>query len=229
MLFDVVHEVQAQAEPLVLSRLKQVEGDVEELKRGLKALTDEVKENLGKLQHFAFDSILDAAGYANTLKQWTGKATASVVYDSNVCPFTYECLFQMVKGKPNIAIIATTTDGDVFGGFYNRAVTEQDKRFRDPNMFIFSFESHGRCKTPKRFVLKKSEKGDATMDFYKFKSGEWKVNFDCLCGGFYLGNEKSRTFCYDLSKVFVGIDDTTLTGKDKENFTCCRLVAIQLV
>ena len=87
----------------------------------------------------------------DSLKEWTGKSRASVVYDSTIDPFTADWLFQKVKGKPNIAIVATTTEGDVFGGFSSVAVTEHNKLFFDPNTFIFSFESHGRCKTPQRF------------------------------------------------------------------------------
>ena len=225
MLFDVVQERQAQAETLVSPRLKQVEGDVDNLKCGLKALTDDANGRLGKLQQFALDSVLDADGYANALKQWTGKSTARVVYDSNVCPFTDECLFQKVKGKPNIAIVAFTTDGDVFGGFYSVAVTEQNKCFKDPEMFIFSFESHGRCATPQRFL----PKGSAGVWFYAYNWHGWFVRFDGGIGNFFLGNEMSKTFCVGLAWSFEGLKDMTLSGKGNfENFTCCRLVAIQL-
>ena len=158
MLDDIVQEVRALVESLVSSKLEQVDQEIEELKCGLNSLSKDVYEGIGKLQLFAVKTAQDptVTKYANTLKQWTGKAIASVVYDSNVCPFTDECLFQMVKDKPNIAIVATTTDGDVFGGFYNVAVTEQGKHLNDPNMFVFSCESHGRCVTPKRFVVKEA-------------------------------------------------------------------------
>ena len=151
MLDDIVQEVQALVESLVSSKLKQVQQEIEGLKRGLSSLSKDVYENIGKLRRYALETTQDSVvtEYANTLKQWTGKAAASVIYDSNVCPFTDECLFQMVKDKQNIALVATTTEGDVFGGFYTVAVTEQDEFFWDPDMFIFSFESHGRCKTQK--------------------------------------------------------------------------------
>ena len=46
---------------------------------------------------------------------------------------------------------------------------------------------------------------------------------------FCLGNEKSNTFCQDLSQGFDGIADNTLTGKsNREKYACSRLVAIQL-
>ena len=230
MLFDVVHEVRALVEMLVSSLVKLVEGGVEAVKQGLNSLCEDVDEGQGKLEQHALDSILESARMrcANTLKEWTGKTSASIVYDSTVDEFTDECLFQAVKGKPNIAIIATTTDGDVFGGFYSVAVTQQDEAFKDPNIFAFSFESHGRCETPQRFVVKKEMKDHAFVKLVKVSSSGF-VWFDGGNGWFFLGNEKSRPFCVYLSNVFEGIEDTTLTGKGNyEDFTCCRLVAVQL-
>ena len=94
------------------------------------------------------------------LKEWTGKASATKIYDSTVDEFTADGLFNMVKGKQNIALVGFTADGDVFGGFYSVAVTEQFKEFNDPNMFVFSFESHGRCATPQRFAVRKEVRGE---------------------------------------------------------------------
>ena len=118
MLFDVVQEMRAQLETLVPSRVKPVEGEVGCLKQGSKAVSEGVDDKLGKLEHDALSSVLELSGtrHVSTLKEWTGKTRATVVYDSNVHKFTDECLFQMVRGRPNIAIVATTTDGDVFGG-----------------------------------------------------------------------------------------------------------------
>ena len=73
----------------------------------------------------------------DALKVWTGKARATVIFDSTVDEFTHDRLFDKVMGKPNIALVGLTTEGDVFGGFYSRAVTEQSWLFNDPNMFIF--------------------------------------------------------------------------------------------
>ena len=230
MLFDVVHGVLAVVEAGVSSRLGRAEGEVECLKRGLKGLTLDVRDNFNKPLIHTLRSAQDStvSGYANTLKQWTGKTTARVVYDSTACPFTGGCLFQMVKDKPNIAIVATTADGDVFGGFYNVSLTKQEKDFGDLNMFVFSFESHGRCMTPQRFAVKRELRGDASVRFNKNNKSGWFVKFDGGDGWFYLGNEKSETYCVYLSRGFEGIEDTTLTGKNDEFFTCCRLVAIQI-
>ena len=167
----------------------------------------------------------------NALKGWTGKARATVVFDSTVDEFTHVGLFEKVKGKRNIAVVATTTDGDVFGGFYSVAVTERlkDENLFDPNMFAFSFESHGRCVTPQRFVVKEANrKCHSSVMFYMSYAFGWFVKFSGGSGWFTLGNEKSCTSCVHLYSAFEGIEDTTLTGKNRENFTCCRLVAVQL-
>ena len=176
------------------------------------------------------------ADCVTALKQWTGKAHAMVIFDSTVDEFTNDGLFVKVKGKPNIAVVGFTTDGDVFGGFYSVAVTKQDKGFYDPNMFIFSFESHGRCETPQRFVLKEGLRQSA---------GVWFVNGDCFAHlyfgvksegddcGFSLCNERSNSFCWNMSWAFEGLKGKTLTGKNGSWFNgphhhCTRLVAVQL-
>ena len=179
------------------------------------------------------DSEVMAKG-VNALKQWTGKARATIIYDSKKDPFTFNGLFEKVRDKPNIAVVGFTTDGDVFGGFYSVAVTGQGKGFYDPNMFVFSFESHGRCTTPQRFVVKERLKEDAYVYFCKNSSGGFVDFWVTGEGGFFLGNEKSNSYCWNMSDAFEGLEDTTLTGQNNTNWRnppyhhCARLVAIQL-
>ena len=132
------------------------------------------------------------ADCVNALKKWTGKARATVIYDSTVDEFTHDGLFQKVKGKPNIAIVGFTTDGDVFGAFYGDPVTEQDHNFKELDLFLFSFESHGRCETPQRFVVKEGWRGRTWVNFSK-SSYIGFVEFWVGGGGgsLRLGNENS--------------------------------------
>ena len=174
----------------------------------------------------------------DALKRWTGKARATIVYDSTVDPFTGDGLFEKVKGKPNIAVVGFTTDGDVFGGYYSVAVTEQRKWFKDPDMFVFSFESRGRCATPQKFRVKEGWFKDwgIVMFWKNYHYGfVWfGVLVAALQCGFWLGNEESDTNCFDMSYAFEGLKDTTLTGKDGSwdkgpaRHHCTRLVAVQL-
>ena len=142
-------------------------------------------------------------------------------------------LFNNVRGKKNVAIIGFTTDGDVFGGFYGVAVTDNTQRSFDPDMFAFSFESHGRCATPQRFKMKEEVKAKPCVCFGTFFSGDF-VGFEVLgcMSNFYLGNERSKSFCSYMSFAFEGIEDTTLTGKPglrtEDSHHCTRLVATQL-
>lgn len=168
------------------------------------------------------------------LKEWTGKTSVSILYDSVVDEFTDQALFDKVKGRPDIAIVGFTTEGDVFGGYYHVSVGEQDKKVIDPDMFIFTFECHGRCDTPKRFLLKASKSEVGKVRFFKDDSDQWFVDFGLL--NFFqigFGNEKSTTFCFEPSIAFEGIEDTTLTGGESEEgylkpHSCVRLLALHI-
>ena len=164
----------------------------------------------------------------DALKRWTETSLTSIVYDSRVDPFTDDGLFERVRGKKNVAIVAFTMDGDVFGGFHSVAVMSQHSPNKDKKMFAFSLESRGRCATPKRFPVK-TVRNNACVKFWRNDSDGWFVSFTVnSLGCFYLGNCSSRTWCRDLSFAFQGIEDTTLTGKNNEAFCCCRLVALTL-
>ena len=163
----------------------------------------------------------------NALKQWTGKQSATILFDSNADEFTADGFFDKIQGKPNIAVIGITTDGDVFGGFYSRAVDTQNG-YSDPNIFAFSFESHGRCKTPQKFDLKPWMKIRSGVFLWKNhnKGFIWFYVHDLW--GFWLGNEKSYSCCRDVSSSFRRLEDTTLSGKNLEPYRNIRLVAVQL-
>ena len=170
----------------------------------------------------------------DVLKQWTGKSDVKVLYDSTVDEFVANAVFQAVKGRRNIAIVACTTEGDVFGGFYTVAVTQQSQAFYDPNIFVFSFESHGRCMTPQRFTLKRVFKKRAFMFFYRNRFEGRFLDFGVGDCGFGLGDEQAPTCCWCVSWVFDGMDDTTLTGKSCEVWEsekthhCSRILAVQV-
>ena len=169
------------------------------------------------------------------LATWAGMSRGAVVYDSSVDPFTDDALFEKVRGRANVALVAVTSDGDVFGGFYSVAVTQHKQAFFDPNMFAFSFESHGRCMTPQRFVVKGECRSSACVKFLANDENGWFVMFgDGHTFSFGLGNEESNTWCHHLSGCFEGIEDTTLTGKTWQSsqcrnyHCCCRLVTTHL-
>ena len=151
-----------------------------------------------------------------------------VVYDSKVDSLTPDGLFEKIKDKENIALVETTTDGDVFGGFYSRAVTVKGYDVYNPDMFVFSFESHGRCMTPQRFAVIKTKKAWANVGFFHDHGGVVCYLLDGA--GFSLGLRGVGSFCENMSQTFEGLQDSTLTGKDGPGLThrCKRLVAVQL-
>ena len=173
------------------------------------------------------------ADCVNALKEWTGKSRATIVFDSTVDEFTHDGLFVKVKGKHDIALVGFTTDGDVFGGFYSVAVMEQERDgfFWDRTIFIFSFESRGRCATPQRFDVKEGL-NRKHVEFWKNDSYGFAMFWVDWTGGFWLGNESSNSFCSNMSRLFEGLEDTTLTGNANQSngsyHHCTRLVAVQL-
>ena len=89
--------------------------------------------------------------------------------------------------------------------------------------------------TPQRFAVKRKLKEKAFVKFSKNDSNGF-VRFWVYggVGGFWLGNERSESYCWNVSDAFVGIENTTLTGQNNTNCLnppyhhCTRLVAIQL-
>ena len=58
----------------------------------------------------------------------------------------------------------------VYGVFNSVAATKQGELFFDPNIFDFSFESHGQNMMIQRFVAK-NEQGMVHPDFFKNDDG----------------------------------------------------------
>ena len=199
-------------------------------------LENEVCATVDTLVRISFDtSVQDKIMQRglNALVQWTKNANARVVYDSNTDFFTDKELFEHVKDRGDIALIAFTTDGDVFGGYYSVAVTQQDKDFYDDSVFMFSFESHGRCETPQLFALKQEMSHLARVKYFNADGNGWFVRFGVYgFGHLGLGDINSRTWNKNFACCFQGMQDTTLTGKTAKGWSmnchyCTRLVAVQ--
>ena len=176
------------------------------------------------------DSVLERG--VRALMRWTSAHRAVVVYDSVAERFTAWSLFSKIRDRSNIAVVAFTADGDVFGGFYRVAVTEADEDVRDPNVFVFSFESRGRCATPQQFPTRHDKKRAMTVRF-RTDGDDGLFSLCAGTGGVFLGTELSNSFCCGLSSVFEGVEDTTLTGASGQRkhgpfHRCLRLVAVHL-
>ena len=164
------------------------------------------------------------------LKAWTGKSNVSILFDSTVNEFTNDGLFETVRGKWDVALIAITSDGYVFGGYYSTPALRQEERLNDPNMFLFSLESHGRCATPKQFPVKHKQMFNVYTYYFKSNAPGAFVYFGTVQGGVFLGNEQSRSYASRASAGFSGIENKVLGGTpDWTPFTCTRLLAVQLM
>ena len=163
---------------MISSRITETRAGVDDVRH---VFTNRILENIRLASSFSGKDLTVMESGIRALKRWTVRANANIIYHSRVGPFTDQGLFDKVEAMANVAIVAFTTEGDVFGGFYNVAVTEQWNAFFDENMFIFSFQSHGRCMTSQRFLVKK--KGQAFVLFYNNDDG-WFVNIsgEADCG-----------------------------------------------
>ena len=169
------------------------------------------------------------ADCVNALKLWTNTARSTIIYDSELDEFTDDGLFDKVRNVNNTAIIGFTPEGDVFGGFFTVAVTEQTTKFFDRNMFIFSFKSRGRCETPKMFFVKEEDLDEKGIIYYKDDYQGRFVNVGAGGGCFFLGNERSTSWCCFLSYSFAQTPNKVLTGSCyPETFICSRIVVAHL-
>ena len=160
----------------------------------------------------------------------TGTTTATLLFDSAVNEFTDDGVFDAVVQKPNVAVVALTTNGDVFGGFYSIAVKCQHWMKPDTNVFAF-FESHGRCVTPQRFDVKQWMRDRDTASTNMRSSLLGIVMFTAFPEGWFgLGDDKQPIRCVHLSQAFEGLKDTTPTGTDSDPMAnrCACLIAVQL-
>ena len=176
----------------------------------------------------AEDAILQRGVAA--LKEWTARERATVVYDSRRDPFTSKAFFNGIAGRSNVAVVGFTNEGDVFGGYYTVAVTRQGEFFDDPDLFLFSFEARGRCETPQRFAVNPAWRDNASVIALDNERNGLLWFWVNKHGGIWLGNDRSASFCCGLVDIFVGLEQTALTGRQKYGpyHTFMRLVAIQM-
>ena len=172
-----------------------------------------------------------AAG-VDALRRWTGRASARLVFDDAAAGLTSDALFRCVRGVAGLAYVAVTMDGDVFGGYSGVAVDERERACGDPGLFLFAFEAHGRCETPRRFVVKGAVRGEAAVrlggvdddELVTFGVGEW--------GELALG--AGGSYCVSLGDAFEGLKNTLLVRqnvdvvRDVGEFEVARLLVFRL-
>ena len=164
---------------------------------------------------------------AVSLTQWTGKPEATVVFDSLVDALAVDTFAQAVTGTPDVALVAVTTDGDVLGAFFSGALTGPDVACPDASVFVFSFESHGRCMTPQRFVLKPSAVEHASVRLLPAPGVGVEFLFSERAS-LLLSDDQTPSTTSSLSEAFDGLEDETLVGANATPFRCSRLIGMHL-
>ena len=149
------------------------------------------------------------------LKEWAGKETAELVYDSATCDFSHDA-FNACFRSPSNAVVGITEDGDVFGGFVSVVVRQVNNFTTDPVHFILSLASHRRCAVPQRWAINPEKQATAVRLF-----DTTSASFVRFGGGSNEGRlvlrGKERSFCCNLSESYVGLEDLWLSGKNGNN------------
>ena len=162
------------------------------------------------------------------LKAWTGKSNSTLVFDTDTDGWDHG-KFNDVLRAPSNAVIGITDEGDVFGGYVSVAINETDKWLPDDGQFAFSFFSHGRCDVPQRWMMKK-DREYAGEDVRIWPTGDNEfIRFgNSNSGCFSFNSQTNWSYIYNPSKWLNGLDDTVLTGKNKDWFTTTRLLVVRL-
>ena len=164
------------------------------------------------------------------LKGWTQKQNVSTIFDSAYDPFVADVFHERVMNVPDVAVVAFTSEGCVFGGFFHRAVEAVNAQVADQQVFAFSFESRGACETPQQF-LPCEQLREATPPGVRLTTGDSGFIRFSLAGvnGFSLGSPQSKTSAFECLVGFRGMRNEILSGKPgKSKYTCTRLVALRL-
>ena len=174
------------------------------------------------------------------LKQWTGTSTATTLYDSDVECFSNRAVMDALQGRPNIALVAISTDGDVFGGFHSRPVRRRSPHANDPDIFLFSFRAYGSRDAPQRFVASREKRDRALVRYNPCQGPSWFVAFvlnadrahPWICDGMLTLCPTLSDFCrWSLSTAVESMRMRALAGSSGKchDHLCVRLVVLQLV
>ena len=165
----------------------------------------------------------------NVLMDWTAANSATVIYDSTVDECATQTVVDTVRNLPNVALIAFTQQGHVFGGFYRKPSTSTQTFVYDERLFAFSFETKERLRPPVRFFPQEQCRDAAYIGFWtRYPSGlHLSLWLDSLDNGFEVADEKGRTM-WSICALFDQTDDSEMDDAFA-NLQCTRVVLVQLL
>ena len=156
--------------------------------------------------------------------------TPEVVFNNHSKPFDTDDFFKAVRGLSNVAIIARTNEQDrIFGVTYTKPLKGYNLQLFDPDITVFVNRQWDQEQPFAQFqVLDEEVENVFIQVICESKSGILRVGSDSI-GQFWIGKEKSESFSENLSKVFRGLRDDTLTGhngKDEKGFYHCKQIIV---
>lgn len=140
-------------------------------------------------------------------------------------------VFSKVQNQGNVAIVAKTACGRLFGLLYTKAVSVFDKKVMDPSISVFAFRPGDDEMPFEVFDLNDACKGRTYVRFpRRSRSGFVQVAVDGV-GQLWVGTEQSDSYSESISSVFDGVSDDGLTGRNgrrQDQFYHCEGVVVFL-
>ena len=161
----------------------------------------------------------------NYIEQWTHKKITNLLFSTMKDDWSIETSTFDTKifGKENILIVIEDSNKNLFGCFINSPINsyftnysnKNSKRIEDPNSFVFTLRSNGRCLKPTNFPMKYQNRMSAFTLYHKDHKSLFTVGngYDIVI---YKGLNKCNSFCSQFSFDY-GNYSNVLTGTSRED------------
>ncbi|KAL7714004.1 TLDc domain-containing protein [Entamoeba marina] len=159
----------------------------------------------------------------NNMKKWSNKENGHIIYDSDIDGDDNKSFISKVLNKKNMYFVHSDSNGNIFSGFISTTITDVGSWTQDPNCFLFSINSDGMIRYPKRFSIKKNWKEKAIQ---LYPNREWL----CLFGWDLRVCKMGKRCSYLNQEAFdYGKDQTALHHDQYPSYIVLeRLVVIEM-
>ena len=136
--------------------------------------------------------------------------------------------FEKIKKKPNVLVLAKTTEGRFFGFWFTKPLQRLNQKSFDPTITAFVIRPDDAVSF-QTFPVR--SKHAASIFVYPVRGptcGFFNVGVDRV-GQLWIGTENSDSYCENLSAIFEGLDDRGLTGhsgQDEDQRYHCESVVV---
>ena len=163
--------------------------------------------------------------YRKLIEEFTGMERGQLLADSDMQRHWEEAsnyFYEFMQSKNPFVILIEDTERNVFGAYI-------DRKNKDENDFIFSFESNGRLSNPMKFPFKKEENN------YSYKGYEEKESVLFSVGKGHdihimKKNQKNKCYCKQESFDYGELTNVLVGKEGKENpFTMKRIQVWEMI